>query len=86
MCVGIVLILKDILIESSAPALSKVLFLFFLTSIATFSQKKATKKFTTTSKTLHISTEGLDDFVLENSASEFIEISCTQKTQTNSIL
>jgi hypothetical protein len=51
------------------------LFLFFLCfSVVLFSQKKVLKKFTTTTKKLQISTEGLDDFVLENSDSEFIEI------------
>jgi hypothetical protein len=51
------------------------LFLFFLCfSTVLFSQKKVLKKFTTTAKKLHISTEGLDDFVLKNSDSEFIEI------------
>ena len=51
------------------------LFLFFLCfSMVLFSQKKVLKKFTTTAKKLYIFTEGLDDFVLENSDSEFIEI------------
>jgi hypothetical protein len=39
-----------------------------------FSQKKVLKKITTTARKLYISTEGLDDFVLENSDSEFLEI------------
>ena len=51
------------------------LLLFFLCfSTLFFSQKKAIKKFTTTAKKLHISTKGLDELVLENSNSEFIEI------------
>jgi hypothetical protein len=49
--------------------------LFFLCfSTLLFSQKKVIKKFTTTAKKLHISTKGLDNFVFENSDSEFIEI------------
>ena len=52
----------------------KFIIFFALISIATFSQKKATKKFTSTNKQISISTEGLDDLVLENSDSEFIEI------------
>ncbi|AUC85934.1 hypothetical protein CW731_11820 [Polaribacter sp. ALD11] len=47
---------------------------FFSVSFLGFSQKKAIKKFTTAAKTISIFTEGLDDFVLENSDSEFIEV------------
>ncbi|ARV06837.1 hypothetical protein BTO04_09135 [Polaribacter sp. SA4-10] len=50
------------------------LLIFLLTSILVFSQKKASKKFETTVSEIEISTEGLDDFVLENSESEFLEI------------
>ena len=54
--------------------LLKILPLFFLMSSGAFSQKKIIKKFTTTTKEIVIFTEGLDDLVLENSTSEFIEI------------
>jgi hypothetical protein len=60
--------------KSNTRILTKTFFLFFLIAIATFSQKKATKKFTTTFKEITISTEGLDELVLENSATEFLEI------------
>jgi hypothetical protein len=39
-----------------------------------FLKKKTLKKFTTTAKKLQIFTQGLDDFVLENLDSYFIEI------------
>jgi hypothetical protein len=39
-----------------------------------FSQKKVIKKFETNLQEIEISTIGLDDFVLENSTSDFIEI------------
>ncbi|TXD46296.1 hypothetical protein [Polaribacter sp. IC073] len=52
----------------------RFLICFLFVSFLVFSQKKATKKFTTTAKTISISTEGLDDFVLENSDSKFVEI------------
>lgn len=52
----------------------KFIIFFALISIATFSQKKVNKKFTTTSKEIVVFTEGLDGLVLENSDSEFIEI------------
>jgi len=54
--------------------LLKVLPLFFLMSSGAFSQKKIIKKFTTNIKEIAIFTKGLDDLVLENSTSEFIEI------------
>jgi hypothetical protein len=60
--------------ESSKWTLVYIVFCFFLISSGTFSQKKAKKKFTTTTKELHVSSEGLDDLLLENSDSEFIEI------------
>lgn len=47
---------------------------FFLISLMSFSQKKVIKKFETNAKEIEISTVGLDDFVLENSTSNFIEI------------
>lgn len=47
---------------------------FLFISILSFSQKKVVKKFESQSKQIEISTLGLDDFVIENSASNFIEI------------
>lgn len=49
-----------------------VSFLFFSTIV--FSQKKVIKKFETNLQEVEISTIGLDNFVLENSPSGFIEI------------
>lgn len=54
--------------------LLKTLSFFFLISSSTFSQKIITKKLTSTTKEIAIFTKGLDDVVLENSTSEFIEI------------
>ena len=54
--------------------LLKTLSFFFLISSSTFSQKKIIKKLTSTTKEIAIFTKGLDDLVLENSTSEFIEI------------
>ena len=54
--------------------LLKILPFFFLMSSGAFSQKKIIKKFTTNTKEIAIFTKGLDDLVLENSTSEFIEI------------
>ena len=54
--------------------LLKTLSLFFLISSSTFSQKKIIKKVTTATKEIAIFTKGLDDLVLENSTSEFIEV------------
>ncbi|MFT6699637.1 MAG: hypothetical protein ACJAVD_001138 [Porticoccaceae bacterium] len=48
--------------------------LFLLFSSVILSQKKVVKKFESQSKEIEISTIGLDDFVLENSTSGFIEI------------
>lgn len=45
-----------------------------LISTAIFSQKKVVKKVETTFKEIEISTKGLDNFILENSNSGFIEI------------
>ncbi|ARV15449.1 hypothetical protein [Polaribacter sp. SA4-12] len=52
----------------------RFIILFCLISTAILSQKKVVKKFETQSKEIEISTLGLDDFVIENSASNFIEI------------
>ena len=54
--------------------LLKALSFFLLISNSTFSQKKIIKKFTTNTKEIAIFTKGLDDLVLENSTSKFIEI------------
>ena len=54
--------------------LLKILPFFFLMSSGTFSQKKIIKKVTTNTEEIAIFTKGLDDLVLENSTSEFIEI------------
>lgn len=48
--------------------------LFCLLSSVVLSQKKITKKFQTKSKEIEISTLGLDDFVIENSESNLVEI------------
>jgi hypothetical protein len=54
--------------------LLKTLSFFLLISSSTFSQKKIKKKFTTSTQEIAIFTKGLDDLVLENSTSKFIEI------------
>lgn len=51
-----------------------ILISVLLFSIAVFSQKKASNKIETNVDEIEISTEGLDDFVLENSDSGFLEI------------
>tara|TARA_R110002074_G_scaffold145867_1_gene295058 strand:- start:66 stop:716 length:651 start_codon:yes stop_codon:yes gene_type:complete len=48
-----------------------LLFLFFSVS---FSQKKVMKKFETAADEITVYTDGLDNLVLENSTSEFIEV------------
>lgn len=55
-------------------AVRKLFFIFLLISFVGFSQKKAVKNFTAESNKVIIDTEGLDDFVLENSTSNFIEV------------
>lgn len=50
------------------------LIIFLSISFCSFSQKKLVKKFTSTLKEVIIFTEGLDDVVLENSKTDFIEI------------
>jgi hypothetical protein len=55
--------------------MKKIIIISFLCiSTVIFSQKKAVQKFETDLKTIEISTEGLDDFVIENSTTNFIEI------------
>ncbi len=49
-----------------------ILFLFVVS--INFSQKKISKKFKTTASEIYIYTTGLDDIVLENSNSKFIEV------------
>lgn len=51
-----------------------VLIIFLFAAIALFSQKRVVKKFETNLQEIEISTIGLDNFILENSTSEFIEI------------
>ena len=53
---------------------SHFIILFCLISTAILSQKKIIKKFEIQSKEIEISTLGLDDFVIENSESNFIEV------------
>jgi hypothetical protein len=68
--------LEYFLVAKSAYNLLKFyMFLFFL-CISTFlySQKKVIKKFTISTKIVQIDTKGLDELVLENSDSKFIEI------------
>lgn len=48
--------------------------LFLLISATTFSQKKINKKFETNASEINIYTGGLDDIILENSNSEFVEV------------
>jgi hypothetical protein len=50
------------------------LFLFLMCSIPFFSQKKVEKDLETSQKEIEISTVGLDDFVIENSNSKFVEV------------
>ena len=58
----------------SVLTFQKTLFFFLLISFASFSQKKAIKNFTVTTKQISISTDGLDDFVLKNSETNFVEV------------
>ena len=50
------------------------LFLFLMCSNPFFSQKKVEKDLETSQKEIEISTVGLDDFVIENSNSKFVEV------------
>ncbi|WP_159946457.1 hypothetical protein [Polaribacter septentrionalilitoris] len=47
---------------------------FLLISVITFSQKKVSKIFETSSKEINIYTAGLDNIILENSSSNFVEV------------
>jgi hypothetical protein len=51
-----------------------VLIMFLFVALQHFSQKRVVKKFETNLQEIEISTIGLDNFILENSTSEFIEI------------
>jgi hypothetical protein len=51
-----------------------IIIFFYLFSVVIFSQKKVINKFETKLNAIEISTAGLDDFVLENSNTDFIEI------------
>ena len=53
---------------------NNLIILFLVFSSAVLSQKKVIKKIETQCSEIEISTIGLDDFVLENSTSGFIEI------------
>ncbi len=53
---------------------NQLLLLFFMISITFFAQKKVEKDMETSLKEIEISTVGLDDFVIENSNSKFLEI------------
>lgn len=59
-----------------------LLLLFFTTFINSYSQKKVVKKFSSESSSIEINTTGLDDFVLENSDSESIEITLFAENPT----
>ena len=52
----------------------RLVILFCLFSIVVLSQKKVVKKFQITATEIEISTLGLDDFVIENSESNFVEV------------
>ena len=52
----------------------QLLFLFMMISITFFAQKKVGKDIETSQKEIEISTVGLDDFVIENSNSKFVEV------------
>ena len=51
-----------------------LLALFFLSSITVFSQKKVMKQFQSSNDEINIYTSGLDNIILENSKSDFIEV------------
>ncbi|WP_299056719.1 hypothetical protein [uncultured Polaribacter sp.] len=53
----------------------RVLIVFFFCSCYVFSQKTVIKKFATAQNKIVIYTEGLDDFILENSNSNLVEVS-----------
>ncbi|QOD60117.1 hypothetical protein H9I45_12310 [Polaribacter haliotis] len=74
MAVRVLLKLKSVLIESRKHSfISFFLFLLLISNVA-FSQKKVTKTFQTALNKIEISTVGLDDLVIENTTSEFLEI------------
>ena len=60
----------------------RILFFFLLISTTILSQKKVVKKFETQSKNIEISTLGLDDILIENSTSNFVEVFLTAENIT----
>ncbi|QTD39088.1 hypothetical protein JL193_07530 [Polaribacter batillariae] len=74
MAVRVLLKLNNLLIKSRKHSIIRIFLCILLFSSVTFSQKKAIKKFQTILKNIEVATAGLDDLVLENSTSEFIEI------------
>ena len=53
---------------------NKFIIIVLLNSILVFSQKKITKKLQTTAKEIEVSTLGLDNILIENSTSNFVEV------------
>ena len=66
--------MKSFRIKEYAQFSCKLVFFFLLITNATFSQKRAIKKITTTSKKISISTIGLDDLVLKTTTSKTLDI------------
>lgn len=54
-----------------------ILILFLLMSVFGFSQKKVSKTFETSSKEINVFTAGLDNLIIENTTSNFIEVILT---------
>lgn len=52
----------------------KLILVFLLSTIFSFSQKKAVKQFQTQANEINIYTAGLDNLVIENSKSNFVEV------------
>ncbi len=59
-----------------------ILLLYFFSNIA-FSQSKSLKKFETKINEIEIYTDGLDDIIIENSNSNFIEVQLVDKNLSN---
>lgn len=67
--------------------MKKQLFLTFLfISTVGFSQKKVVKKFETNTEEINIYTDGLDDIILENSNSSFVEVYLEAESYDNQII
>lgn len=62
------------------------LFVFLLISTINFSQKKISKKFETKTNDIHIYTNGLDNIILENSISNFVEVYLEAESYDNQII